>query len=86
MKTKMKNPQKTQKPLKLSKGLNPKSPTSANPVYIYIYIYIYIYMCVYYKSLLINAMLNYNLYIFIIINFLKIILFYQQSNFKTLEN
>ena len=28
MKTKMKNPQKT---LKLSKGLNPKTPTSANP-------------------------------------------------------
>ena len=25
MKTKMKNPQKTQKPLKLSKGLNPKT-------------------------------------------------------------
>ena len=33
MKTKMKNPQKTQKPLKLSKGLNPKTPTSANPGY-----------------------------------------------------
>ena len=31
MKTKMKNPQK---PLKLSKGLNPKTPTSANPVYV----------------------------------------------------
>ena len=34
MKTKMKNPQKTQKPqkpLQLSKGLNPKTPTSANP-------------------------------------------------------
>ena len=28
MKTKMKNPNK---PLKLSKGLNPKTPTSANP-------------------------------------------------------
>ena len=25
MKTKMKNPQKTQKPIKLSKGLNPKT-------------------------------------------------------------
>ena len=28
MKTEIKNPQK---PLKLSKGLNPKTPTSANP-------------------------------------------------------
>ena len=27
----MKNPQKTQKPLKLSNGLNPKTPTSENP-------------------------------------------------------
>ena len=32
MKTKMKNLQKTQKPQKLSKGLNPKTTTSANPV------------------------------------------------------
>ena len=42
MKTKMKNPKK---PLQLSKCLNPKTSTSANPEYVsqmYIYIYIYI--------------------------------------------
>ena len=51
MKAKMKNPQK---PLKLSKGLNPKTPTSANPAYtliyiIYIYIHIYTYIIIFQK-------------------------------------
>ena len=32
MKIKMKNLQKTKKNLKFSKGLNPKTPTSVNPV------------------------------------------------------
>ena len=35
MKIKMKNSQKT---LKLSKGLNPKTPISANPVYTIVYL------------------------------------------------